>query len=169
MSPPERRERGDPCWLLKLKQLGTQGVHMKGVLPWLFVGLVVPVKENFVLPWLLKSAQYKVFFPSLYTISLHLSPPPSKQDRQSCHVAYLFIYVFGLHPPHPLGRHGVRCKVFGLYKQISQEKKCANFFKLILKKVQGLVASSERYKTKAHGIVGAYHSKYRLLFHTGRH
>jgi hypothetical protein len=29
------RERGGPCWLLKLRQMGTQRVHMKEVLPWL--------------------------------------------------------------------------------------------------------------------------------------
>jgi hypothetical protein len=38
---PERQERGGPCWLLKLRWMGTQRVQMKGVL-W-FVGLVVPV------------------------------------------------------------------------------------------------------------------------------
>ncbi len=29
---PERLERDGPCWLLKLRQMGTQRVHMKGVL-----------------------------------------------------------------------------------------------------------------------------------------
>ncbi len=32
---PERLERGGPCWLLKLRWMGTQRVQMKGVLPWL--------------------------------------------------------------------------------------------------------------------------------------
>ncbi len=32
---PERPERGGPCWLLKLRQMGTYRVQMKGVLPWL--------------------------------------------------------------------------------------------------------------------------------------
>ncbi len=33
---PERLlERGDPCWLLLLRWMGTQRVHMKRVLPWL--------------------------------------------------------------------------------------------------------------------------------------
>ncbi len=36
----ERLERGGPCWLLKLMQIGTQGVHMKGVLPWLALLMV---------------------------------------------------------------------------------------------------------------------------------
>jgi hypothetical protein len=42
----ERPERGGPCCLLKLKQMGTLGVHMKGILPWLVgsVGLVVSVQ-----------------------------------------------------------------------------------------------------------------------------
>jgi hypothetical protein len=40
----------------------------------------VPVLENFVLPWLLNSAQYKNFFSSLYTISIHFPPTPSKLD-----------------------------------------------------------------------------------------
>jgi hypothetical protein len=31
----ERLERGGPCRLLKLMQIGTQGVHKKGVLLWL--------------------------------------------------------------------------------------------------------------------------------------
>ncbi len=30
----ERLERGDACWLLKLKQMGTRNIQMKGVLPW---------------------------------------------------------------------------------------------------------------------------------------
>ncbi len=40
-------------WLWKLRQMRTQRVLMKGVLPWLVVGLVVPVREIFLLPWLL--------------------------------------------------------------------------------------------------------------------
>ncbi len=32
---PERLERGDPCWLLKQRQMGTYGVQMKEVLSWL--------------------------------------------------------------------------------------------------------------------------------------
>ncbi len=31
----ERLEMGDPCWLLKLRWMGIQRVHMKGDLPWL--------------------------------------------------------------------------------------------------------------------------------------
>jgi hypothetical protein len=32
---PERLEKGGPCWLLRLRWMGTQRVQMKGVLPWL--------------------------------------------------------------------------------------------------------------------------------------
>jgi hypothetical protein len=34
-SQPEKLERDGTCSLLKLRLMGTQGVHMKGVLPWL--------------------------------------------------------------------------------------------------------------------------------------
>jgi hypothetical protein len=63
-----------------------------------FVGLVVPVQEIFGLPWLLCSAQYKIFFSSLDTVSFLLSPSPSKLGRQSCRVACLLIRVCG--PTH---------------------------------------------------------------------
>jgi hypothetical protein len=55
----------------------------------------VPVQDIFVLPWLLYLAQYRIFFPhrTLYCISLHLSPSPSKLDRQSCRDAFLLICV----------------------------------------------------------------------------
>ncbi len=58
---PERPERGGPrhtglLELMELRQIGTQGVNMKGsfgfFLCW-FVGLIVPVQEIFDLPWLL--------------------------------------------------------------------------------------------------------------------
>jgi hypothetical protein len=69
---------------------------MKSVffLGWL-VGLVVPVKKNFVLPWLLQSAQYTIFFSSSYTISIPLSTSPSKLGRQPSWVACLLAFVFG--------------------------------------------------------------------------
>ena len=58
----ERQERGGPCRLLKLWWMGTQRVHMKGVIPWLvpyacragttdfcsaLVALVGPVQKYF--------------------------------------------------------------------------------------------------------------------------
>ncbi len=33
---PERLEMGGPCWLLKLRWMGTHRVQMKGFIPWLF-------------------------------------------------------------------------------------------------------------------------------------
>jgi hypothetical protein len=45
------------------------------------LGLVVPVKEGFVLPCLLYSVQYKTGFSLLVTFTLDLSPPPSKLGR----------------------------------------------------------------------------------------
>ncbi len=41
-----------------------------------FVGLVMPVPEIFILPWLLQSAQYKIFFLT-DTISIYVSPSPT--------------------------------------------------------------------------------------------
>ncbi len=77
-SASERPERGGPCcWLLKLRQMGTQRVQKTRVFPWWFFGLVVPVQKIFVLPWLLVLLN-KFFFISPYIISIHLSPSPSK-------------------------------------------------------------------------------------------
>ena len=39
------------CLLLKLRQMGTQGVHMNGILPWLVRW--ARRASTFVLPWLL--------------------------------------------------------------------------------------------------------------------
>jgi hypothetical protein len=73
---------------------------MKGVFPcsWL-LGLAVPVQEIFVQPWLLLSAQYKIFISphcTVYTFSVPLSPWPSKLGRQSCWVAGLLLSVSGM-------------------------------------------------------------------------
>ncbi len=45
----ERQERGGPCWLLKLKWMGTHRVQMKGNLPWLvfWACLASPVQNIF--------------------------------------------------------------------------------------------------------------------------
>ncbi len=50
--------------------MGAQRAQMKRVFPACFVGLVVPVQETFILPWLLWSAQYIIVFSSPYTISI---------------------------------------------------------------------------------------------------
>jgi hypothetical protein len=44
-SESDRLERGSHCRMLKLRQMGTQGVHKKGILPWLVRGLVMSVQE----------------------------------------------------------------------------------------------------------------------------
>ncbi len=49
----------------------------------------------FILPSLLWSDQYKRFFSSPYTISLHVSPSPSNLGRQSCIAACLLKRVSG--------------------------------------------------------------------------
>ncbi len=83
---------------------GTQRVQMKeSFLGW-FVGLVVPFQETFILPWLLWSAQYKIWFSSPYTISIYVSSLPSNLGRPPCSAACLWIYVSGnaSPPPHPI-------------------------------------------------------------------
>ncbi len=79
---------GGTYCLFKLRQMWTQRTHMKWVLPWLvlFLGFLC----IFVLRWPLKSAQYKIFFSSPYTISILLAISPSKLGRQSCRVTCLF-------------------------------------------------------------------------------
>ncbi len=60
-----------PCWLLKLRKIGTYGVKMKEG-PSLVgsLGSSSRHKRFFILPWLLWSAQYKIFFlsPTLFQI-----------------------------------------------------------------------------------------------------
>jgi hypothetical protein len=41
-----------------------------------------------------------IFFLTLHYFTSFF--PIAQQGRQPCHVAYFFIYVFGLHPPPPL-------------------------------------------------------------------
>ncbi len=103
ISARETREGWPPCWLLKLRGDSSSTSKRDPFIRW-FVGLVVPVQEIFVLPWLLLSKRFLSclgcfsrpstnLFSSPYTISLHLSPSPSKLGRQSCHVACLLICV----------------------------------------------------------------------------
>ncbi len=72
MERPERLERGGPSWLLKLRRMGTHGVHMKGVLGW-FNGLVVP--RAFCLALVAIVSQVQAIFFSSYTISFHFICP----------------------------------------------------------------------------------------------
>jgi hypothetical protein len=100
---PERLERGGPSWLLKLRWMGAQRGQMKGFLSWLIrwacragtrylcsalAALVGPV-EN--------------IFSSPYTISVTLSPSPSKLGRQPCWVACLLVCVSCLSYGSPSG------------------------------------------------------------------
>jgi hypothetical protein len=96
---------GNPCCLLKLRQMETQRLQMKGVLLDWFVGFFQLVQEIFVLPWLFYTTQYKIVFFSPYTISIHLSPMPGKLGRQSCRGACLVKCVFGP-PPRAEKRTG---------------------------------------------------------------
>ncbi len=79
---PERSERGGPCRLLKLRQMGTYGVHRKGVLSWL------------VFDFLLDSlCRYKIYLSCLgcysqpntknspHSFSLFVSPSPRNLGR----------------------------------------------------------------------------------------
>ncbi len=65
---------------------------MESFLRW-FVGLVMPVQEIFILPWVLYSLVENIFS-SPYTVFKILCPPSSsKLGRQSCWVACLVVYV----------------------------------------------------------------------------
>jgi hypothetical protein len=83
---------------LKPRWMWTQRGQMKGVLSWL-------IRCAFcVLSWLLRSAQYKIFFSSPYTIYIPLSPSPSKLGRQPCWVACLLVCVSGFQVQGEFGR-----------------------------------------------------------------
>ncbi len=88
---PERLERGGPCWLLKLRWMGTQRVQMKVVLSWLVSSLGLSCNEIFCSAWL---AQYKLFFPH-YTLFQFLCPhrPASWAGSRVCvsGLAYFFL------------------------------------------------------------------------------
>jgi hypothetical protein len=73
--------------------MGTQTVQMKGVLPWLVrVGLVVPVKETFILPWLLWSPSTKKVS-SPYTISIYVRAGSPVSDCVSPVLVYRKQYI----------------------------------------------------------------------------
>ncbi len=59
----ETLEIGGPCRPLKLMQMGTQGVHMQGVLPWLVDWARHAVRSLAALV-----AQHKIFCSLWYTI-----------------------------------------------------------------------------------------------------
>ncbi len=89
--PRETRE-GWPCLPLKLRWMGTQRVQMKDVLPWLVRWAFMPVQETFILPRLLWSAQYKIFFSAPYTI-FNLCVPIAQQPGQAVVPGHLSLNV----------------------------------------------------------------------------
>ncbi len=96
----QRLERGCcPFRLLKLRQMETQGLHTKFVLPWLVFWAHNEGTKEFcpALTALVGPVQNTVYVSSPYTISLHLSRSPSKLDRQSWRVTYLLISVSGIY------------------------------------------------------------------------
>jgi len=67
---------------------------MKGVLPWLVLWVCRAGTRDFCSALaVLVAAQYKIRFSSPYTISIHLSPSPSKLGRQACWVVCLLIWI----------------------------------------------------------------------------
>ncbi len=83
---------GGPCWLLQLRQMGSQGVHMKGVLPWLVLwSRHAGYKRLLSFLGCSSLPSKKLFFP------YHILFPRDGQQavRQLCGVACLFIYVSG--------------------------------------------------------------------------
>ncbi len=79
VSTRETRRKGGPCWELKLRQRGTLGVHtcMKGVLSWLVRGASCAGTIDFVLPWMLKSAQSKILFSLPHNLGSRAGSPVS--------------------------------------------------------------------------------------------
>jgi hypothetical protein len=106
LSLPERPERG--ALRLKLRQKGTHGVHMKGVLPRLVYWGLVPVQEICAMPWCCSSQpSTELFFPHrtlFHFIWLHR---PAQLGRQSCRIAGLLIcvcvlYIYSIQYLHTL-------------------------------------------------------------------
>jgi hypothetical protein len=90
----QTREGGySHCRMLKLRQMETQRVLMKGILPRLVCWARHAGTRDFVLPWLLYSAQYKYFFPHHHAVFHFIGPSSSKLGRQSCCITCLLICV----------------------------------------------------------------------------
>ncbi len=93
--PYKRDQRGvapADCWNWGEWEL--KDYNRKGTFLGWFVGLVVPMQETFILPWLLWSAQFKNNS-SPDTISIYVSPSPCNLGRQSCRAAFLWMCVYG--------------------------------------------------------------------------
>jgi hypothetical protein len=87
-----RPERGGPCWLLKLMQMGPSGVQMKEVLPWLVRWARRAGRRDFYPSFAFLDSQVLNNFSSLDTISLFVFLLPSNLGRHSCRVA-LWLWV----------------------------------------------------------------------------
>jgi hypothetical protein len=92
---PERLERGGPCRLLKLRQMGTQKIQMKEVLPSLVRWALHAGTSDFC-PALVAPVQ-NIFFLTVHYDNLFVSI--AQQPRQSCRIACLLLCVsdFALH------------------------------------------------------------------------
>jgi hypothetical protein len=93
--------------------MGTQRVLMKGGPSWLVRWALRAGTRDFcpALAALVGPVQ-NICFSTLYTISINLSPSPSKLDRQSCRIGCLFICVSGVNMPRPARNPGT-CKYIG--------------------------------------------------------
>jgi hypothetical protein len=116
-------ERGGPCWLLKLRWMGTQRGQMKGALSWL-----IPEVDSLAFSCRYKRSWSRLgcsvgpvqFFSSPDIISLHLSSSPSKLGRQSCWAACLLVCASGFYL-------GFSCFLIGLCSlvyQLPQNQMC---------------------------------------------
>jgi hypothetical protein len=87
-------QRDGPCWIVKLRFGDSKSTKERGLSVLGSLGSSCRYKR-FILPWLLYLAQYKIFFSLPYTISIFMSPSPSKLGRQPCLVASLLVCVSG--------------------------------------------------------------------------
>jgi len=76
-------DRAGPCWLLTLRIIGTQGVHMKGAFPWLVCWAPCAGTRNFYPAMAALVRPSTNIFSSPYTFSLYLSPSPSELAGQA--------------------------------------------------------------------------------------
>ncbi len=86
-----------PYCLLKLRQMGTQRGQMKGVLPCLVRWSLHAGTRDFCPAWVARVSTVQNIFSSSYTISIHLSPSPSKLARQSFRIVCLLMCVCGFY------------------------------------------------------------------------
>ncbi len=103
--PPERPERGGPCWLLKMRRMKNQRLRMKGILPWLgLLGLSYRYKRLlFCLGCSTRpGTKYEYIFLTVHYF--HSVVPIAQQAGQAAVLVRLSLsMVFKCHgPPSPL-------------------------------------------------------------------